>query len=71
MNILLEGNIDILYLQKYKIEFQKNRRYKAEKNKFLSDQDELFIECKKWLKNNKLKMSLKSIKKFNNYLKNL
>ena len=68
---LLEGNIDILYLHRYKIEFQKNRRYKAEKNKFLSDQDELFIECKKWLKINKFKMSSKSIKKFNNYLKKL
>ena len=68
---ILEGNIDVLYLEKYKIEFSKNRKYKRENFKFRSDKDELFTECKKWFKNNKFKMSSIAKNRYKNYLNNL
>lgn len=68
---LLEGNIDILYLHDYKIEFVKNRRFSTRKNKFKSENTELFVLCKNWLNNNKIKMSLKGFKKYKNYLDKL
>ena len=68
---LLEGNIDILYLHEYKIEFKKNRRFLPRKNKLKSDKSELFVLCNNWIKKNKNNMTAKGIKNYKKYLKNL
>jgi len=50
---LLSGNIDMLYLDKDKIEFKKNRKYKANRIKTRAEKNLLKLGNYEWLKKNK------------------
>ena len=68
---LLEGNIDILYLENYKIEFKKNRKFKLELSKKKPEKDALIEDCQKWLEQNKNKLSGVDKRRYLNFLRNI
>jgi predicted NodU family carbamoyl transferase len=68
---LLEGSIDILYLEKYKVSFLNNRKYKIDNEKIIKDEKLLKQNNIDWLKKNKILMNKKSIYKYKAFLKKL
>ena len=66
---LLEGNIDILYLSKFKIKFTKNRIEKRKNFVYQIEKNLLAKQNLLWLQKNKHLMSDKSIRKFRGFLK--
>jgi len=68
---LLEGCVDILYLENFKIFFKKNRiekrqTFKLEKDRILLKKQNII-----WLKKNKKMMKKNSINKYLQFLKNI
>ena len=66
---LLEGSIDILYLEKYKVSFLNNRKYKIDNEKIIEESKLLKKNNIDWLKKNKKLMNKKSIRKYKIFLK--
>ena len=68
---LLEGSIDILYLEKFKISFSKNRKFKKDNEKIEKEKKLLKKNNINWLKKNKILMKKKSIVQYKKFLQNL
>ena len=68
---LLEGSIDILYLEKFKISFSNNRKYKADNQKIINEEKLLKQNNINWLKKNKNLLNKKSINKYKKFMKKL
>ena len=65
---LLEGSVDILYLEKYKIDLKKNRKINNVLNKKILSNEKMLLKnfCWNWLKKNKKKLSKIDKKKYIN-----
>ena len=68
---LLEGSIDILYLEKYKISFSENRKFKKYNEKIEREKKLLKKNNINWLKKNKILMKKKLITQYKRFLQNL
>jgi carbamoyltransferase len=68
---LLEGNIDVLYLSKFKVKFNNNRIVKKVKFKYENEKNLLNKQNFTWLKKNKHLMDQLTINKFKKFLKNV
>ena len=66
---LLEGNIDVLYISKFRIKFSDNRIEKTKKFIYQRENDLLKKQNLFWLKNNKHLMNPPEIKKFKSFMK--
>ena len=68
---LLEGCMDILYIENYKVEFDKNRKVKKKTIKFFDEKEMLKKNNILWLRKNRYLMSKKALKKYKKSLKEI
>jgi len=66
---LLEGCVDVLYIDRYKLSFDKNRLHKNLKLKYKNEQEMLKQNNNSWLKKNKNLMSRSALKNYKKMLK--
>ena len=67
---LLEGCMDVLYIDKFKISFNKNRIIKNIKNNFDSEKKLLKANNNLWLKKNKNLLTRTALKNYKKMLNN-
>ena len=68
---LLEGCVDILYINKYKISFNENRVCKNQKFKYSNEKTMLKNNNNLWIKKNRHLMTKSAIKKYKKMLTNM